>query len=348
MSSLPERPNLDHLRKQAKSLLRQYHAQDPAALTAFRQHLPAAKDQNDTELSTMQLGLHDAQSCIARQYGFPSWEQLKQYVAKNSNAAQASTATVTLADIEVARRRYEIAQRGSEQARPRTVAPFDPKNFDKYVGYYQFAHAPNKFLHIFREGGNFFEQLNTEKRAGVAPVRFFPESESKFFAIVVAAQISFVMDARAQVTKLILHQAGFEKPAFKVDEFVAERYEAALDRRIKDNTADPGTEAFLRGYIVGCEKGQPNYEDMSPAMAKGVHGLRPLIEARHQRVGAFKALTFKGVDRAGKDVYEATFIHGLVEYRIPPLNAGGKVESIVPREIPWQPSNSVSRGGDHT
>ena len=32
MSLLPERPHLDHLRKQAKELLRRYRAGDPAAL----------------------------------------------------------------------------------------------------------------------------------------------------------------------------------------------------------------------------------------------------------------------------------------------------------------------------
>jgi hypothetical protein len=64
VSSLPERPNLGHLRKQAKELLRQYRADDPAALAAFRQYLPAAKDKSATALSSVPLGLRDAQSCI--------------------------------------------------------------------------------------------------------------------------------------------------------------------------------------------------------------------------------------------------------------------------------------------
>jgi ankyrin repeat protein len=80
VSSLPERPNLDHLRKQAKELLRQYRAGDPAALAHFRRHLPAAKDKSDPDLGAMSLQLRDAQSSIARQYGFPSWQELKSYV----------------------------------------------------------------------------------------------------------------------------------------------------------------------------------------------------------------------------------------------------------------------------
>jgi hypothetical protein len=80
VSSLPERPNLDHLRKQAKELLRQHRAGDPAAMARVRRYLPAAKDKNDVELSAMSLQLRDAQSCISRQYGFPSWHELKDYV----------------------------------------------------------------------------------------------------------------------------------------------------------------------------------------------------------------------------------------------------------------------------
>ena len=80
MSSLPERPHLDHLRKQAKELLRDWRAGDAAAFQQLRQYLPAAKGRSDAELSALPLHLRDAQSCIARQYGFPSWQELKDYV----------------------------------------------------------------------------------------------------------------------------------------------------------------------------------------------------------------------------------------------------------------------------
>jgi len=59
-----------------------------------------------------------------------------------------------------------------------------------------------------------------------------------------------------------------------------------------------------------------------------------VIAARQQRVGAFKTLTFKGVDRRGWDVYEATFALGQVEYRMAPLAAAGKAISIGVRELP--------------
>jgi hypothetical protein len=87
VSPLPEHPNLEHLRKQAKELLRHYRTGDPAALEQIRRHLPAAKDKSDADLSAMSLQLHDAQSCIARQYGFPSWQEMKHYVEWKSSTA---------------------------------------------------------------------------------------------------------------------------------------------------------------------------------------------------------------------------------------------------------------------
>jgi hypothetical protein len=40
---LPERPNLDHLRRQAKTLLANLHRSDATAARTFIEHLPEAK-----------------------------------------------------------------------------------------------------------------------------------------------------------------------------------------------------------------------------------------------------------------------------------------------------------------
>ena len=67
---LPERANLEQLKKQAKSLLHAAQAREPAALSRF-QALP--------QLAST-LALHDAQSVIAREYGFKSWNELREHV----------------------------------------------------------------------------------------------------------------------------------------------------------------------------------------------------------------------------------------------------------------------------
>ncbi|WP_026875418.1 ankyrin repeat domain-containing protein [Jiangella gansuensis] len=80
MPELPDHPHLDHLKKQAKQLLRDYRAGSPGALERLRAGLPAAAGRDDDELRRLSLRLRDAQSCVAREYGFASWAQLRAHV----------------------------------------------------------------------------------------------------------------------------------------------------------------------------------------------------------------------------------------------------------------------------
>jgi uncharacterized protein (TIGR03067 family) len=79
-SQLGARPNLDHLRGQAKRLLKQVAAGDAAAAQAFIQYLPSAKALKATALRATKLKLADAQSVVARQHGFASWAILARHV----------------------------------------------------------------------------------------------------------------------------------------------------------------------------------------------------------------------------------------------------------------------------
>jgi ankyrin repeat protein len=76
---LPDRPNLDQLKRQAKNLLREARAHDAAALARFRV-LPTFARHSDVDLARAPLELHDAQSVIAREYGLDSWNDLRERV----------------------------------------------------------------------------------------------------------------------------------------------------------------------------------------------------------------------------------------------------------------------------
>jgi len=80
---LPERPNLEQLKKQAKSLLHAARAADASALERFRL-LPAFARKSSTELAALVLALHDAQSVLAREHGFESWNALREHVEERS------------------------------------------------------------------------------------------------------------------------------------------------------------------------------------------------------------------------------------------------------------------------
>ncbi len=84
---LPERPNLEQLKNQAKTLLRAAQAKDAAALQRFRA-LPAFA--GSARIESEELALHDAQSVIAREYGFPSWNQLREHVEARSLTFEAA------------------------------------------------------------------------------------------------------------------------------------------------------------------------------------------------------------------------------------------------------------------
>lgn len=96
---LPRRPSLDHLKKQAKDLLRALRLQQPEA------------------------ALTDAQHALAKDYGFDSWPQLKRHVELLAKVP----ATVTFERYTAKARealffsRYEASHAGSATIEPEHV-----------------------------------------------------------------------------------------------------------------------------------------------------------------------------------------------------------------------------------
>jgi Lon protease-like protein len=72
-TKFPARPNLEQLKKQAKDLVKACRNGDPGAYARIRAHLPSAHGEDVVASS---VALHDAQSVIAREHGFPSWKEL--------------------------------------------------------------------------------------------------------------------------------------------------------------------------------------------------------------------------------------------------------------------------------
>ncbi len=98
--TLPPRPNLVHLKNEAKFRLK-----------TLRKTSPAAK-------------LAEVQLAVARDYGFRSWRSLKAYLEEEAAPDMPMDA--------VGRRRYE-------QSLPRKEVAIDPALLDGYVGAYQLA-----------------------------------------------------------------------------------------------------------------------------------------------------------------------------------------------------------------
>ena len=63
---LPARASIEQLKKQAKELLAELRAGSAEAAARLAEALPGARDR-----------LADAQLVLAREYGFPSWSELR-------------------------------------------------------------------------------------------------------------------------------------------------------------------------------------------------------------------------------------------------------------------------------
>jgi len=77
---LPARPNLDHLRRQAKVLLSDLKDGTASAAQGFIDHLPEARRMTPVQVRTAGFRLADAQSVVARRSGFASWPLLSRHV----------------------------------------------------------------------------------------------------------------------------------------------------------------------------------------------------------------------------------------------------------------------------
>jgi len=79
---LPENPSLEHLKYQAKDLLKDHAARSAAAAQRIREFHPEWGNSSDEEIFAAKFRLSDAQLAIAREYGFLSWPRLKRRIEK--------------------------------------------------------------------------------------------------------------------------------------------------------------------------------------------------------------------------------------------------------------------------
>jgi ankyrin repeat protein len=114
LRELPARPNLEHLRKQARLLLRGCLQADTAAIDRFR----------DVEVtySGATPKLADAQHVIACEYGFATWAKLKAHVGSLSDdPVEALTAAVKANDAPLLRQvleRYPVLKSQLDEPLP--------------------------------------------------------------------------------------------------------------------------------------------------------------------------------------------------------------------------------------
>lgn len=184
----------------------------------------------------------------------------------------------------------------------------DPAVLDHYSGFYQLN--DRAVFTVTPDGHQLMMQLT-----GQHSVRFFAESATEFFAKIVDAQVSFVVGPDGRATSLVLHQNGSDIPMARIDAATATKIADQTAERVKNQSANPGTEAALHRLIDGIASGNPDYNEMSPALAaatrKQLQWLQPLAD-----LGNIQSIRFLGVGEQGEDVYSVRHVNGAAHWRI--------------------------------
>jgi len=104
--------------------------------------------------------------------------------------------------------------------------------------------------------------------------------------------------------------------------------EATAAGRQAERSAPPrtapqaGSEDMLRQYIAALGRGEPDYDRMTSEVATQTRQQLPLNQAILTRLGALRAVSFRGVSKLGNDIYIAHFANGSAEWRIGLVNDG--------------------------
>src|SRR5262245_49064989 len=98
---LPERPNIDVPKRQARELLDQWRRGQSDAFDRIRRRHPKYRSAENSALAVAPFRLSDAQLVLAREYGFANWSALKQRIESNS-LAQSLAAAIRADDRDAA------------------------------------------------------------------------------------------------------------------------------------------------------------------------------------------------------------------------------------------------------
>ncbi len=109
---LPDNPDLQHLKYQAKDLLKEHAAHNAAAAQRIREFHPRWANASDAAIFAAQLSLSDAQLAIAREYGYSSWTRLKRRIEQPKPSDKLSLAHHERIEDATFRRAVELIDAG--------------------------------------------------------------------------------------------------------------------------------------------------------------------------------------------------------------------------------------------
>ena len=152
---LPENPNLQHLKYQAKDLLKELAAHSAAAAQRVREFHPRWTKASDGAIFAAKFSLSDAQLTIARERGFLSWTRLKRRIEQPKPSDQIKLPHHERIEDPAFRRAVDLIDAGDVEA------------LRTHLG----RHRNLSRQHVVFEGGNYFRNPTLLEFVAENPVR---------------------------------------------------------------------------------------------------------------------------------------------------------------------------------
>jgi Ankyrin repeats (3 copies) len=152
---LPSNPNIDHLKYQAKDLLKAHARRILGVAQQIREFHPRYNRAKDPEIFGAKLSLADAQLTIAREYGFPSWTRLKRHIEKPTLSDRLSLPHHERIEDPIFRRAIELIDAG------------DVSGLREHLN----RHPKLPHERVVFEGGNYFRNPTLLEFVAENPVR---------------------------------------------------------------------------------------------------------------------------------------------------------------------------------
>jgi hypothetical protein len=114
---------------------------------------------------------------------------------------------------------------------------------------------------------------------------------------------------------------------------------ADVPDRFRDQVPQAGSKEAVSRGIADLQRGAPNYERMSPALAARIRRQAVELQAIMNAFGAVESIFFRGVGPGGYDIYGVKFAKGFAEFRAL-MGADGKAEDVI-----FRPDGNEAPGG---
>jgi Ankyrin repeats (3 copies) len=152
---LPPNADLDHVKHQAKDLIKAHSERDPQAAQRIREFHPRLHQASDTAILDAPLRFSDAQLVMARERGFASWARLKRHIEKPTVADDLSLPAHERLEDAMFRRAVDLLDAGDVEGL-RTHLKAHPKVLRQRVAL---------------EGGNYFTNPGLLEFVAENPIR---------------------------------------------------------------------------------------------------------------------------------------------------------------------------------